>query len=98
MAVDRHAVARLAQSAQQVENQSAGRLGVGLGELQAGRFRPGRRAGQDASTSNTLSPTGVIGGVSRSNSSWIGPTSSSSTFSRVTMPATLPYSSSSIAR
>ncbi len=28
----------------------------------------------------------MIGGVSRSNSSWIGPTSSSSTFSRVTMP------------
>ena len=37
-------------------------------------------------------------GVSRSNSSWIGPTSSSRTFSRLTMPTTLPYSSSSIAR
>ncbi len=34
MAVDRHAVARLAQPAEQVENQAAGRLGVGLGEFQ----------------------------------------------------------------
>ena len=40
-------------------------------------------SGHEASTSKTLSPSGVIGGVSRSNSSWIGPTSSSSTFSSV---------------
>ena len=47
----------------------------------------------------TPSPKGVTCGDSRSNSSRIGPTSSScSTFSRVTMPVTLPYSSRSMAR
>ena len=55
-------------------------------------------SGHAASTSKAFSPIGVISGVSRSNSSWIGPTSSSSTFSSVTMPTTLPYSSSSMAR
>ena len=35
MAVDRDAVARLGQPAEQVEDQPAGRLGVGLGDLQA---------------------------------------------------------------
>ena len=35
MAVDRDAIARLGQPAEQVEDQAAGRLGVGLGDLQA---------------------------------------------------------------
>ena len=62
------------------------------------RPRPGRRAGRSRRPRTPRRPAGVTCGVSRSNSSWIGPTSSSSTFSRLTMPTTLPYSSSSIAR
>ena len=36
-------------------------------------------------------------GNSRSNSSWMGPTTCSSTFSKLTMPETVPYSSTTIA-
>ena len=59
---------------------------------------PALNAAQPGLEHDAFSPKGVIGGVSRSNSSWIGPTNSSRTFSSVAMPTTLPYSSISIAR
>ena len=97
VAADLDRVSGLGQAAEEVEDQAAGRLGLGLGDLQP-TCSASTSSGQEASTSKTPFPMGVICGVSRSNSSWIGPTSSSRTFSRVAMPTTLPYSSSSMAR
>ena len=72
VAVDRHAVARLAS---RPSRSSTSPPAVSASVSGNCRWQVSARtsSGHEASTSKTFSPSGVIGGVSRSNSSWIGP-------------------------